>query len=169
MTTIPSFAPGCFGSALAYQEEHPVCSSCVFRELCAPVHALNLKTLRERLKIPEAYVVKERKPDDAQPGLSLPKKVRELVERIDKANLHAVERLQAGDNPFKGFSAFLQIAAHMLLKRSINQEELTKAYLQTTKMGRDAAVAHARMALQALTHIGAIDMLDGIATLRRPS
>ncbi|MER9176275.1 hypothetical protein NKH72_22105 [Mesorhizobium sp. M0955] len=167
MTTLPAFSPGCFGSALAYQEEHPVCAKCVFRDQCAPVHVVNLKTLRDRLGVPERYVVKERKPDDATPGLSVPKKIRELVERMDSANLRAVERLQAGENPFGGFSNFLKIAAHLLLHRGVNQEDLTKAYMHMTKMERNTAVAHARMALQALVHIGAIDMLDGIATLRR--
>jgi hypothetical protein len=168
MTQIPNFAPGCFGSALAYQADNTACQNCKFKEACFPLHEANLATLREKLHVPNRYKVRERKPEEViQQGLDVPKKVRDMAAKLDKADLRVIERLRKGENPFAGFSAYLKIAAHVLLKRSASQELLTKVYLSATKMSPDSANSHARMAIQCLVHIGAVDLVDGVATLRR--
>lgn len=164
---IPAFAPGCFGSALAYQAEHAVCKNCVYQAQCEPLHQANLAKLRAHFQIKERYKVKERSPEEVATGVSLPKKVRDLVDRLDNSNLMVTEKLARGENPFAEGFAFLKIAAHILLKRPTDQKTLVAAYMLKTKMTRDTAVAHARMAIQALVHIGAVDLVDGVATIRR--
>ena len=51
MTTVPDFAPGCFGSALAFKADDAVCEGCIFKAQCQPVHLEALASLRARLGI----------------------------------------------------------------------------------------------------------------------
>lgn len=170
--TIPNFAPGCFGSALAFQDDHPVCKSCVFRQQCEPQHEANLVTLRLTLGV----VVAEPKPiippmDDATvdpAALALPKKVRELVHRLDHSNLNIIERLGRGENPFETTLPFLRIFCHLLLRAgTVNRSTLQYACETKLNWNPGTAMSHSRMAFQALEHVGAIEIVDGAARLRR--
>jgi hypothetical protein len=173
---IPSFAPGCFGSALAFEEAAPVCSVCKFAEACRPLHESNLMILRERVGVKgkgnknakNPLVVD--KPAAAPAELTLPKKVQALVEKLDNSSLFVTEKLKRGENPFSqpGMS-FMKIAAHLLLKMTKPLDRPTLAYAFTAKLGwtDGTADSHARMAIQALTHIGAVENVDGLITLRR--
>jgi hypothetical protein len=40
-----AFAPGCFGSALAFDLDDPTCQTCVFASQCQPVHVQSVATL----------------------------------------------------------------------------------------------------------------------------
>ena len=173
MTTIPKFAPGCYGSALAFDIEQSVCRRCAFATSCQTLHQENLAALRARFGI-----VAKPKPaapppeaDKINPAtMMLPKKVREHIERIERAGIKITDKLRAGENPFptSGF-AFLRVACHLLLNlpKPVDQKLLTFALEAKLNWRHDLANAHARMALQVLTHVGAVDELEGKFVLRR--
>lgn len=177
MTSIPNFAPGCFGSALAYQEEHPVCRGCKFAEQCRPMHEENLARLRAELHVKDKrqrFEMTRPTESNPSPGAKvLPKKVREYCERLDRMRLNVTGNLAAGVNPFSPNSmSFLYVAAHLLMKLSkldkpLRANLLTDAYVHKLKCRESTAEAYARMALQIFQHIGAVDEIDGGFTLRR--
>ncbi|OCP22016.1 MULTISPECIES: hypothetical protein [unclassified Ensifer] len=171
---IPPFAPGCFGSALAFDDQAPVCSVCKFAESCRPLHEHNLQILRDRVGVKGKGSKKAKNPlvdrPPADPAkLTVPKKVQELVDKLDKSNLRVTESFTKGVNPFASSSSFLKIAGHLLLKLRQPLDRQTLAYAFTSKLGwtEGTADSHARMTIQALTHIGAVVNIDGLISLRR--
>lgn len=179
MTTIPQFAPGCFGSALAFKEDDSVCQGCVFKAQCEPVHVEARVALRARLGIPSLQEVKAAAAapkaafkDQSPEALALPKKVQELVDKLDRGGYNVVESLKRGENPFGASMPFMKIAAHLLLalaprNKSIDRDLLTTAFVSKLGWQENTAEAHARMAIQALTHIGAVTNDNGAILLRR--
>ncbi len=171
MTNIPEFAPGCYGSALAFKESEGVCLACVFRSQCQPLHEANLAALREELGVPN--VVKRGRPkvvDEARealfardPGaLSLPKKVQDLIARIDRGNFEVKSHFARGENPFAGKIPFLAVATEVLLKfsRPVDVPVLTAAFVMKLNWQEDTAKAHARIMLSAFQHLGFIEQQD---------
>jgi hypothetical protein len=171
MTTIPDFSPGCFGSALAFDEAAPVCSVCAFAAQCKPIHELNLKTMRERLGIPAPKITQRAKRDTAdQQGMTVPVKTQALIEKIERAGIRVTESFASGLNPFTDMgSNFLKIVGHMLLKspRPLARNDFAMAFQMKLNWSQGTADSHARMAMQALQYIGAVDEIDGTVTLRR--
>jgi len=175
MTEIPSFAPGCFGSALAFQTDSTICRNCPFAAQCQPLHEENLLALRDRFGIKPTRRGPKLKPaivpmTDADPALMvLPVKVRRLIEKLDVSNLRITENLSKGINPFEGKVPFLQIACHLLLRlgRPLPRPLLAQAFVQKLGWQQNTADAHARMAFQALAHIGAITDSEAGAVLKR--
>lgn len=178
MTDIPQFSPGCFGSAIAFKKNDVACGSCPFAALCEPAHLEAQKALRERHNVmttveaneakKRAKVEKETVPVDPT-ALSLPKKTQELLARLDRGNYDVVGHLQRGENPFGAAIPFMKLACHLLLRlnRPFSARGLSTAF--ETKFGwkHGTADAHARMAIQALTHIGAVDNADGMISIRK--
>ncbi len=173
---IPAFAPGCFGSALAFEETAPVCAVCKFAEGCRPLHERNLDILRERVGVKgkgdkNAKNPLAEKPSAAPAEMTLPVKVQALVEKLDRSNLRVTEHFARGLNPFAGQPgmSFLKIAGHLLLKMKQPLDRAALAYAFQAKLGwtERTADSHARMAIQALSHIGAVNNIDGLITLRR--
>ncbi len=161
MTSIPNFSPGCYGSALGYQSDSPICKNCPFREGCLPLHEQNLASLRAQFGItPKQKAVKAStaRPTPAAGALALPSKVQALVDKLDAANLRIGEKLAKGENPFEGKVPFLQVACHLLLRlgRPVPRSLLSQALMQKFEWQQNTADAHARMAFQALAHIGII-------------
>lgn len=180
MTDIPHFAPGCFGSALAFKEDDSVCMGCVFKAECQPIHLEARAALRARLGIKLPEEIKAARPakpkveflDQSEAALALPVKVQELVDKLDRGGYDVVNKLQAGENPFGASLKFMKVAAHLLLgfakaNRPLDAEVLTTAFVKTLGWQESTAQAHTRMAIQALTHIGAVDNLQGKIVLRR--
>lgn len=173
--TIPPFAPGCFGSALTYDDTNSVCVACKFASACQPMHQEALVALRASFNItvkakPTAPVtVDPARP--AAPVLAVPKKVQELLDRLDRSELNVVANLQAGINPFEHSVLYLRIACHLLLRlqKPLTQPLLAAAFASKLNWAQGTADAHARMTIQALAHIGAIDNRDGLITIRKPA
>lgn len=167
--TIPSFAPGCFGSAMGFDDTAPICVVCTFREQCKPMHEINLAKLREACGIKK--VQKRKKQPTADPveeGLTVPKKTLELVDKFEHAGLSVTTDLTAGKNPFaKTAMHFMTIAAHLLLRldRPLRQSDLVMALQTKLHWTKGTADSHARMAFQALEYIGAINVTEGGARL----
>jgi hypothetical protein len=174
MTTIPHFAPGCFGSALAFQEDHSVCRGCKFLADCKPLHEQNLETLRVAMGITEAprrFQMAEPTPENPTPGaMVLPKKVMEEAERLDAMGLDIVPKMQRGENPFsKEFKKYLYVAAHMLMhvKGALKHQQIAAAYVSRLNYTTKTADALARQAVQIFQHIGAIEQTQTGYRLRR--
>lgn len=180
MTTIPHSAPGCFGSALGFAADNAVCRNCVFAETCEPLHRVNLQTLRAtfNIKPPKVRLKAAEESGSECEALatvkSVPSKVAVYLKRFEDAGIRIVESLQARRNPFGAEAKFMACAAHALLKLDEIDRPLRRASLATMiskKLGcsETTGEAYARMALQILYHVGAIDVIDGAYRLRKPN
>jgi hypothetical protein len=77
--------------------------------------------------------------------------------------------LRKGENPFDGSMRFLKIVGFLLLRyqKPLTPTLLSAAFVSKLGWQKPTADAHARIAIQALTHIGAVDNNEGSITLRR--
>lgn len=169
MIRIPDLAPGCFGSALAFEANDMICGHCVFASQCEPVHALAKMELRKRFGIE----IKESKKttirhEDGTVETVLPKRTQLFIDRINNANFDIVGKLQRGVNPFGTSMKFLAVACHLLLRMpSVKHEHITAACIHSLKCQQNTAEAYARIAVQVLTHVGAVRINDGVMTIKR--
>lgn len=153
---IPQSSPGCFGSALAYQKGSVVCAKCPFESDCAGLHTQNLAALREKLGISPKTTPTRRA------EVAVPKKVQEIVARINAAGINVRESLRNGQNPFPQNMMVLRIAAHALLKmkQPVDRDFLAACIMNRLKWSEETADAQARIAVQTLAHLGAVEV-DG--------
>lgn len=169
--------PGCFGFALSFREEAAECISCPFATECAKLGAEQLARRREELGIK----VKPAKPKVVrQPAApveahatgfltdGLPKKVEELLGRIERAGISVTAALSRGENPFTKDPAFLRVTCHLLLNMRAGVDRATLKLAFTRKLGwsEGTAAAHATQAFQALIALGAASENNGRLTLR---
>lgn len=174
MTTIPAFAPGCFGSALAFQKDHSICRDCKFSAECEPLHNENIKRLREELGIERRSTMGSTahpaSRNVALAGSTLPKKVDEIVARIQAMGLDIAGKMRNGENPFSaGNAKFLRVGALIFLRAdfSVTTDLLSRLYVRKLECKANTAEAYARMALQIFDHFGAIEKSDGGYRIRR--
>ena len=178
MTHVPPLSPGCFGSALTFKEEDSVCRGCKFAELCKPAHLdakaqlqarFGITKMSAKSKAAKAEQKKEAARSEDPAVLALPVKVQEIINKLDRGNYQVVEKLRSGENPFGSTMPFMKIACHLLLRieRPLDRPLLAQAFMHKMNWGQGTADAHARMAIQALTHVGAVDNVDGRISLRR--
>lgn len=173
MSEIPNFAPGCFGSALAYQEDHQFCKSCKFAEQCKPLHERNLAILRQRCNVrdkPKRFEIAKTTEENPYPSATiLTDKIQAYIDRIENSGIRITEAFAKGENPFKPSSLkFLHVAAHILLrlKQPLRPEILAQAYMGHLKCSQNTADFYARTAFQIFRHVGAVDEIDGGYRLR---
>lgn len=172
MMNVPEFAPGCFGSAIAFKEEDVICRGCSLVEQCRPAHLHAKALLQERLGISPAERPAPKKAASPAPvdptTLTLPQKTRELLDRLDRGHYAINEKLGCGENPFSDAMPFMRVACHVLLhiSRPVNRELLAAAFVKKLGWQQNTADAHARLAIQALTHVGAVENRDGLIMLR---
>lgn len=173
MIAIPAFAPGCFGSALAFQESHPLCASCQFVTDCKPLHEVNLAHLKKECHIQDrrSFTMNSPSAGNPNPGARvLTKKVREYLDKIEKAGIRITEGLSQGVNPFDPkVMSFMHVAAHLLLrlKEPVQSRTLALAFTRRFNCGESTAEAYVRITTQILRHVGAVDVMDGGMILRR--
>lgn len=167
-------APGCFGIGLIYKAEANECRVCPFQERCGPLAAERLAALRLKLGIVEKRPVVAKstvRPAPAKPqtSMALPKKVEELMVRIERAGIKVTETLARGENPFQSKPFFMRIACHLLLRipAGISRDQLKSALMSKLDWGDGTAAAHALQAVQLLEALGAAKEEDGILRLRR--
>lgn len=169
--TTPPFAPGCFGSALTFKAGDMVCSQCSFASECSVEHEKSMARLRAAFGVtPPAtkQVVEKPTPRADELRLALPKKVRDLLDKLDNGNYNAVAKLQEGRNPFGASLPFMSVACHLLLRmRSpLTRDALVRAYMAKFDWQKPSAEEKARIALVALVHIGAVKSNDGQFTIQ---
>lgn len=178
MTGTPNLdlAPGCYGSALAFNDEAPECKGCPFRGACAPVSADRLAKLREELNLTEIAATSstrrikkaEKVEDGGSMMTTLPKKVQALVDQIDKKGIKVSESLRTGKNPFDK-PAFLKVAAHLLLRMPGGfDRHLLRAALQH-KFGwsEGTATAHVGQIFALMPALGAAIERNGKLILKK--
>jgi len=168
---IPNYAPGCFGSAIAFQKAELTCKSCSFMGNCGPVALHNAQLLRAKFGIAEPAfkpVLKAPEVVEDRPAFRLPQRVQNLLDKLDNGNFDVVGKLQRGENPFDKTMPTLRVACHLLLrlKRPIDRETLTMAYVSHLKLQPETARIYARVAIYALTHVGAVISNDGLISLK---
>lgn len=169
---IPEFSPGCFGSALAFRKEDMVCKNCKFASACEPVHLSMQAQLREKFGIMprKVKVQKVQAQEQVDPAaLQLPKKVQDLLSKLDAGNYDVVRKLQSGENPFGAAIPYLSLACHLFLRieQPLNRDMLTTAFMKKFNWQKSTSSEHARIAIYALMHVGAIHNNDGQLTLRK--
>jgi hypothetical protein len=164
-------APGCFSSALLYKPLTVECRTCMFVKDCGPRSILRLEKLRAEfgIVVPSSTKSKTTAEPDQSGLCGTPKKVAELMERFERANIF-VSRLTKGENPFDARKkpAFLFIACHLLL-RGGSQSKETLAYAFETKFGWAPATArsHVLQTYQVLIGLGACVESNGILKIRK--
>ena len=162
-------APGCYGSALTFDVGSAECSQCMFAVQCGPKSEARMRYLREKLNLPMPKT-KAKPPVAAQARpveMSLPKKVVDLLERIERAGIRVTESLSQGHNPFTK-PMFLRVACHLLLHLpdGIDMPTLTRALAKKLEWQEATAAAHAIQARQALIALGAAEEHNGKLRLK---
>jgi len=167
------FAPGCFGSIIAFSSEDGVCSHCPFAEQCESAHEERKRKLQATygIKVP----VKQRKqqavdPVTGEPVMTLSLKAQALLEKLDKSSLDICGNLQRGINPFnKNAPKYLKLLCHLMLinQRPVPNHYLVAAFMQEFNWKQDTAKTHVRIACQALEHVGAIALVDGTIRIKQ--
>jgi len=174
MTTLPDNpnAPGCFGSALTFSDTAPECRSCIFATQCQPLSESRRVALRAKFGIVERKhrVTKPQAPpvDDNLLSSTLPKKVAEIVQRLDKLGFRVLPALLRGENPFTTKPAFLRVTCHLLLHmpQGIDRHMLRHAFAKKLNWSEGTAAAHATQAFQILGALGATQEINGRLTIR---
>lgn len=174
LTSLPDnpLAPGCFGSALTHREGSPECHGCPFADQCAPLSTQRLAALRERLGVVKGRTKKPPAPTIETPDgveLTIPRKVLDLIQRVDRAGIKVTESLLRGENPFTSTPTFLRVCCHVLLKvpGGVNRKTLTMALQRKLDWTEATASAHAGQAVHLLTALGAISEMNGLLKLKR--
>ena len=168
-----SLAPGCYGISLLYRKDTPECSTCPFAAQCAPLAQAQLEKLRAEMGI--VVVAKQDKrvssaSDPTAAGFTLPVKVQELVDAIERTGIKVGEVLRRGANPFTNKFPFMRVAAFLLLKSQgagVTRDGVAKAIAQVLKVSNTTADAYALQASHALRAIGVANETGGVLRLRR--
>jgi hypothetical protein len=173
--TKPLYAPGCFGSALAFKKADLICSNCPFALACEPVHVTNITILRSKYGLNPICLspVLEIEPVPvAEPlAINLPEKVKALLRTLDNGNYNVCGSLLDGINPFGAALPFMAVACHVLLhmrrlEKSSTRDMMTTAMMTKFSWQKSTAGEHARIAIYALLHVGAIESNDGLLKIR---
>lgn len=168
-------APGCYGSALTYEEGAAECRTCPFAEGCAPLSKASLERIQLKLGIikpaPQPAQAVPSQPLLKQSVLTarLPKKVVEFLERFERQGIRITEALNRRENPFMKSSAPFRIACHLLIKmpNGIDSGLLATALQLKLAWTKESSDAYARLVFQTLEAAGATVVKDGKTMIRR--
>ncbi len=181
MTASPDnpLAPGCFGSALGFNADARECASCAFVAECGPVAHRRRATLQQSL----GFEIRLSPPKNPKPVVAnenggtmvaeLPKKVRELMQRIENAGIKVVSSFAQNENPFPRIEGkkphFLRIACHLLLRleNGVNRELLKTQLMKRLDWAEATAAAHVTQAVQTLVAYGVAVEINGRLTRKR--
>lgn len=155
----PEFAPGCFGGAMTFKSDSAECQSCPFASSCGVASAERMKALRAEHGLVEAPL---KQPAIARAGtagaMTLPKKVAEEIDRLDRMGVKVTESFRAGVNPFaeKGNKA-LKIIAQILLLRpdGVDKNLMKLACMKRFEWTEGTAAAQVNQAIQVFCALGA--------------
>lgn len=159
MTNTPQFAPGCFGSALAFKSADQICRQCVFRAQCEPEHYKNLQALRDKYGIKSKDRPKVLNDDDEKyPGLTA--KVVEVIERLKRMDIDVKGMFKSGQNPFVGRNMFpFEFICHAALKqpdRRLEMRQIAIFFAQKLNWAPNTSAAQARIVCKALEYFDVV-------------
>ena len=172
----PEFAPGCFGSALTYKATDMICRACPFAGDCAPAHEVAKAEMRARFGITvKSKPSADPKPEPSasgdvieSPEMVIDRKTQELLDRIDRSGMSIAGSLRDGINPFEKTMRFMKVACHLLLRLpNVSQDMITAGCMHAIGCQRNTAETYARLAVRVLTHVGAVEVNDGLLSIRR--
>jgi hypothetical protein len=94
----------------------------------------------------------------------IPKKVMELVEKLDRAGIKVTEAIANGKNPFSDKQKFLKIACFFLLRfqGGVKREALELALMTGMDWSKGTAAAHALQASQLFQALGVATEMNGV-------
>ena len=179
MTDLPlNLAPGCFGSAMTFSKELAECQACPFAAKCEVQHlerraALQIKFgVTPKVRVARtAFAMTGGAPAHALVD-GLPKKVGDLLARIERHGIHVTTTLAAGKNPFpaepKGFS-FLRTTVWLLSRmgpRGVDRQLLMECFMKKEEWSQNTAAAHVTQAIQVLQALGVAELNNGHLTLK---
>jgi len=177
MTLNPQFAPGCYGSAIAFKKTDLVCTNCPFASQCEPVHLQSKIALQEQFGIvlnkpaPIIKTVPVVVPTvDPIVAISLPEPVQAIIQALNQTGKSVLGALQSGATPFSGREPYLQILGLLLikLKQPMSRNLIAAAFAQRLGCSDTTAKQQAGYTVLAMLHIGAIHVVDGLITLKDP-
>ena len=171
----PISAPGCYGSALTFKESASECIACIFKETCKPQSEARLEALRAKfgIKVRAPVTRKRAEVTKTEDGTflmtSLPRKIEDLVLRIERAGIDVSGKLSRGENPFEKRPFFLRITCHLLLNlpNGIERKVLQVALQRKLNWTEGTAVSQALQASQLLQALGVADEINGCIKLRK--
>lgn len=156
---VPEFAPGCFGSALAYSTTDMICRACPFESRCEPVHQHAKAILKARFGVTAQREpkVKAAKPVEGPVLVNTCQRTEALLKWIEGMKIGVVDKLRAGVNPFGAKTKHLAVICHLLLNKPVTTEPMMITALETVlKCQRKNAEDYMRICLRVLDHLGAI-------------
>lgn len=168
-------APGCYGSALAYRPNGVECPTCQFAEMCRPIAEACLATLRAKLGIAASTAPKRRFTPAEQPAegagtviAQVPKKVANLMQRIEERGIRVGEALARRENPFPADMKFLLVTAHLLLRsqNGLSRTGLHHALRRTLGWSESTATSHVTQAFQLFIALGVAEVRNEALNLK---
>lgn len=159
MTDKTAFAPGCYGSALAFTAEDDICRTCPFRVTCEPRHLTAMAQLREMLHVTTS--TKRR----ASSTMSVA--AEQIFEGLGKSASDIRKQVLAGRNPFSMRDFLGDVVAVLLNSESVNRAFLAQVLERRRAIKPSVADKQVRQAIQILTHCGVIETTDGVISLCR--
>lgn len=149
-----AFAPGCFGSPLAFGSSDEVCVRCPFYGECGARKADAMQALRDLMSVTVAP--KARTPSDQMSVAA-----RKVFDKLGQTAEEILSAILEGRNPFNKRKGFLWDACQTLGGEAF----VTRALLAETlayRLGIQESVAdlYARQAVQILRHCGAVTVKE---------
>lgn len=161
---IPKFAPGCFGSSIAFSTDD-ICKNCSFFEACQNVHFHVTQELRKKYGITVPKTKRRVKVNlNGDTTLALPIKTQNVLNKLETSAEDICSLIKKNINPFQNKGPkYLSLLCHLLIreKQPIKSEFLITAFMTKFSWKEETARVHVRIATQILEHIGAIKRIDG--------
>lgn len=165
---VPEFAPGCFGSALAFSKTDMICRACPFSERCEPVHQKAKMLMKVRFNIGFKEKTKEVKKEVGTTAMTSCKRTDALLKWIEMMNVGVHDKLKEGINPFGVKTPYLALICQMLMKyQRVKISDMLNALMIVEKYSEETAKIYTRISLKALLHLGVVENKDGVFSLRR--
>ena len=158
--TETTFAPGCFGSALAFSQDDEVCKACPFHGDCETRSVTALASLQSMFGV--ASKPRRRKSE------AMSQKAEEIFNALGQSADEIRKAVMSGRNPFSLRRGFLGDVVSVLL----SHPNVTRAFLTQVLEARRAvrtsvADVYARQAIQILRHCDVITVAGDTIQLRQ--
>lgn len=159
MTDKTPFAPGCYGSALAFSEEDDICRNCPFNTACAARHVTAMASLRRALHV--THTTKRRTSDKMSVAAE------QIFNELGQSATSIRKAITAGKNPFSMRDFLGDVVAVLLHSESANRAFLAQVLERRRVVRPSVADKQARQAIQILVHCEAIEIVDGAISICR--
>lgn len=153
------FAPGCYGSALAFSADDDICRACPFNAACETRHLTAMAQLRRALHV---TTTTRRRASDKMSVMA-----EQIFNELGLSAGHIRKSMQAGRNPFSMRDFLGDVVAVLINSESTNRAFLAQVLERRRAVRPSVADKQARQAIQILTHCEAIEITDGAISICR--